>query len=337
MNTVEALSNIGTCGDLCIESNKNVNPNNLILHINPGIPYNLRFLGPFIYAERLYVHKESHVFAGTAEIKRIAKGDLALLEEILEKVKTAKLNSPPPPNSNPNIPMSQTANSGTTINVGDVVRFDSGGNVASASLSSSTVPQTYHTPPKSQRRIYEEIEEFFRKLYSKHHWQKCTMVNVLVKESKEIKILPLISTMCQSIQNCANGADGMSTKISGVNARDIILQKEGRGLQTTFRASFSANVTSLSYEEMEHVFSRGLLDIPQAMKAVNNHYGHPYIYRKVSDYKMAETLYPDILEKYGHKQQEQHLVAIEENINDLPNEAFENQNNLDNPISALDI
>ena len=54
--TIEEISYIGSTKDLWNELHNEINPLSCMLHIHPGNSQTIRFLGPFVRAQRFY-HK----------------------------------------------------------------------------------------------------------------------------------------------------------------------------------------------------------------------------------------------------------------------------------------
>ena len=94
--------------------------------------------------------------------------------------------------------------------------------------------------------------------------------------------------------------------------------------------------THLSTDEVKYIFSTGLYDIKELVKKINEDGTGGYIYEISSKYKMPEKFYQTLQEDFKVKEEQHHFQSAEENINDLPLEAFENAPTSDNPINSLD-
>jgi len=332
--TVELLSCPQTSGDLWTEIYKEDSPNNFILSFIPDSTYTMRLLGPFISARRLYIpHSNvSASFVNSKQIEDIRNGNEKLYDEIMNKIKESLHQMKPPKRTGKDI--------GKLIDEID----------SESDFVDFRCPEP--VPPSMNRRgqaydnislqEYEQLIGFLKALKRGSGWQKHILVNALIRSSnvslplssKMVIIVPLIKRLCQSIFNAVGSSN---IKINGLYAHDLTVRKSGRGLQTRYDVQLSRTPSHLPIEDVNQIFATGLLDIPSVIRDYAKNKFGGYMYKMNSDYKMSEEFFAYLEEEFPVKDEAVHFQRVEENINNLPEEAFENRINVNDAIGSLDI
>lgn len=327
--TIELLSCSKTSLDLWDNIYKDSLNKNPILYFMPNQSYKFRLIGPFIRAERIYVGRDNFngVMGNCREtidkINSILDGNSSLYEDETRKISDDRLakakkakeakNSTVVPDLNPVSIRRQPRVLAGAIRGGGFMNLDA--------LSTNT----YAGP---------EVSDLLYRIFTKIGWQKCVMVNALLKPQNMVQIIPFISSLCDGIFQTAP----RETKINGLFAHDIEIRKEGFGLNTQFHVDLSDKASGLSKKEVEGIMSDGLIDIEEVLKEhLRMKEGSSYIYRIISSYKMSKELNGEFIKSVKKVDAKNHIDQVEDEINELPLEAFENQISLDNPIASLEL
>lgn len=177
------------------------------------------------------------------------------------------------------------------------------------------------------------IIEYLSELDKKITWQKCIMVNVYVKGTG-VKVLLLNRRLCDSIMIAAG--NNPNVILNGLFAHDVSIKKQGEGIKTSFRVALKQQ-TYLSESDMNVIFGNGLIDIPPLIGQLNSSKTSCYYYKKIPNYRMASEFTKTLLEERSHMEENQHLSDVEEHLNEIPVEAFENRNRNRNAIGSLEV
>jgi len=168
-------------------------------------------------------------------------------------------------------------------------------------------------------------------------WQRCVMTNAYVKDKEEgsIAIVPLTPTLCKSIIEVV--MINPDIKISGLNARDIIVLKKGRALKSNFEITMSPSNTFLNHKQTNYVIEKGLLDIPTVLQKINAKKTSVYHYKIKTGYKMPNELMQCLIEDFNGVEENEHIQQAENDFEQLPPDAFEERSARDSAIGSLDV
>jgi hypothetical protein len=298
--TIEELSYVATPQDLWKELHQELNTR--LLYIDNS-PVTVRFLGPFVGASRFYCDYRKYFSAINGGGPRIDDVKIANRDrDEIEKLKGFLRNKMNPHKKNRSF----------------------------SSLTSDDTP----------------TEDYINKI-GNSIWQKCIMVNTYQRKSNDIKVLPLTKTLCKAITNAfitskTHNKKGQKIIVSGVMGSDITISKRGGNnrSQTVYQpASFNITLSkpnSLSYTELEFIASNGLVDLPTLVNNLNKPTS-TYIYRLDSGYKMASEFVDALLAEGKGIEENQHLNNVENHINEIPREAFDNSNDIGGSIGLIDL
>ena len=326
--TIEELSYVATVQDLWKELHQELS-HSLLYISNNDSPVTVRFLGPFVGASRFYCDYRKYFSAingggPTIDDVKIANRD----RDEIEKLKGILRNKMNPRKNN-----------------------------------RSFSPFTSDDTP---------TEDYINKI-GNSTWQKCIMVNTYQRKSNDIKVLPLTKTLSEAIMSAFMGSKvhnkkGKKIIVSGVMGSDITISKSsgnnGRAeavdidgrvrrvrnnvaenwrnnennsyLPTSFNIALS-KPNSLSYTELEFIASNGLIDLPTLVNNLNKPTS-TYIYRLDSGYKMSSEFVDALLAEGKSIEENEHLNDVENHINEIPREAFDNSNDIDGgSIGLIDL
>ena len=322
--TVEILSEPHRVCDLWDEMYSEANVHKLILNYFPNSRFCVRLLGPFVGAERIYVPKITDpkiasFITPSIQIK-LMRRDSESYQRVVEEINQySKEVAPYQPR--------KRRRTGGLFNPNEDRNSD---------------------PSKE----LTDVGSFIEKLYGNAKWQKVVLVNGFIKEESvsfgaasgiKIKIVPLFTTMVNSIfeRSHFRTSDVNDIRISGLCAYDLIITKEGAGMQSRVTGSLSESSTHLSKDHLDYIMGKGLLDIPSVVNEVNMRHQGPYYYRLNGSYKMSSELCGHLQDEFHCRQkyveENNHMKAIDEKINQLPLEAFENSESSLDAIGSLEI
>ena len=322
--TVEELSIPKKVNDMWDDLNEEVNSfHNIILNFSPNQTYTIRLVGPFIKAKRFYAPSKFFPnYIGSEEIRSILGGNEKVYSEVCAKMieenqKKHKTNS-------------VTENK---IGIG-------------------------WSPKKRTSKV--DLGELAR-LFDSKRWQNCVLVNAIVKNTSfltgNIKIVPFSKVMAHSMHLKETGRafrDNRSIdltevdnnigklKINGLYAHDIEILRRGTAQDTHYKIIISDEPSYLPKNSIDKIYRDGLYDIPSILNELNNcsinkRYG--YFYKKVTDYRMPSEMQDMLMEDIKIiKEEEVFNESIEEldnQIGDMPSEAFENRPSMNNSINSL--
>ena len=291
------------------------NSSNLFFFPNTSVN-NIRLLGPFFVAKRVFVPENLELkrYITTDELKQLVlkENNVSLEEKLLKKLsvyKTEYLNS------------LETTRAGEKISV---------------------------------REIQSAISAF-----SKQTWQKVLLINGYVQDSsvdynhtsKNIKIITFTIGSIRQLQQDVFNKRCQNAKINGIMARDILVRRNvesrpprsnNNGLKTDEQMQISDDTTMLPEEAINKIMKNGILDIKKALKSQNNKnldrmHGYFHIIEE-TDFKAPEEFSSLLMTEINDHKQELSIKKISNYKTDnLPPEATDDQDDLNNPIMNMDI
>jgi len=224
----------------------------------------------------------------------------------------------------------------------------------------SVIAESFATPPPSNRWVtqaqtqqtqrnvnpYGEAQGVLKKLYESSKWQRCIMVNALVKsgannQPEGFKLVILTNGMTINTRYNRNAiVPHSSDVISGLFAKDITFKKDGQGLNTIYEMRVDSTPTLLKQSEIDSLFSKGLVDISEVIKDINRRSASQmssYFYRKSSSYKMPDEMYSTLFNELSRIDAMKGVNDAEDKLGTLPDEAFENRDKMSDSINCLEL
>jgi len=188
------------------------------------------------------------------------------------------------------------------------------------------------------KKKYHELERFLTNLYINFGFEKCVVTNVYIKSGDrrgepKVKLVALTNSICKEI---VQKVPELSTKISGLNAKDIIITRRGSGLITRYSADIIEQ-NMLEAPMVKKVFSHGLIDIPSLLNAINSRNGEFYYQFQSDKYIMPDKLTNCLLNDIKVIDENQQLHRANDKIHTLPRNAFEKISKPSSLICGLDI
>jgi len=355
-NLVEELKYNKNLTDLRNSFFEEDNPSRIFLNLYNGQQFDVRLLGPFVKARKIFIDtKKYYDYFSKDEVIKIFNGDEATYNSVITKIVSM-------------MPKSMGAYGNAKVKTDQ--SFGDLNYVSTSSLKPSN-PVNYEGQNELLR---SEADSLIRKIWVEKSWQKCILSNVLVRNNTQttgakLRLFSIsnsnISEIVSQISAARKNIDNVN--ISGLFAHDIQFSKimptistrhahtelipETNNPYVVFRSDpmpispkpyvktavrLSKDQTLLKKDEIEFVFSMGLWNIMKVVEDSNAILKKGYYFKIISDYKMDQSLFEDMKVQYNHDE-EQHFEQVEEDINDIPEEAFENRIDTNNPIESLDI
>lgn len=185
---------------------------------------------------------------------------------------------------------------------------------------------------------YGELGKFLSNIYKGFGFSKAVITNAYIKSGDargepKVKLVALTYAICKEIVQKVPEA---STKISGLNARDIILTRRGSGLITRYEVAVERE--ALLHEKIvSKIFSQGLVDIPSLLNAMNRRNGAFYYQFQSDKYIMPQRLTNILFTDLKEIEEGRHLQRTNEKINTVPRNAFERAAKKIGPINSLEV
>ena len=317
--------------------------NHKILYMEPGTEYNLRLLGPFIKANRFYLNLDPFYLdlISSEDIKKIASQDESTINAVIKRIEDK---------GSPNYSTTGIINSFQPVAIQNNIRdrnsyIDDQGyhNITTNPLYATS--STYTTPAYGNSTDALTLaKNNLWKLYDKSKWQRCVMVNALIKNTNKITLVVLTKHMFHN--SYANRPRKRyhhllnSDKISGLIAQDISIKRTGTGKQTDYNVQVSDEVSELDNNSINYIFNKGLIDINKTIKIINNNSAFKkssYFYKKHDEYKMPEELMHTLSKELTDIDENKAFNDLKSKMNTIPDEAFERKNIMSDPIHSLEL
>jgi hypothetical protein len=318
--TAQLLSASYTSGDLWDALYKEMHAERLMFHFPPDSTYTFRLIGPFLKSQRVYSpYSVLWKYMNKAEFDAIIDQDEKIVRNVIGRMglkrylnKYGKRLSFPEPDSLEEL----------ILKMEEVIR---------------------NTP--SNKDSLAKAVAFIYSAFTGKRMQPCLLVNGLLMDDSNphLHILPLNRSLCDQLtEACLKISRKLKLppskiKLSGVYAHNLRIKRKGSGIKTKYAIAISPEVTFLSDEQIEYIASNGLLDIHAFIAELNRRKKHFYYYTLAKNYRMPETFMNEVLYEAGQKAEEDHFEAIDVSINELPQEAFENINKVNNSIGDLEL
>jgi len=312
--TIEAISTPKTASDLWDDLYKS-RTSNAILSFRDGTVYQLRLVGPFVSGSRIFLPPNLALgsFMSSKELTGILKRDTKICAEVVKRV----LNKTPD-----NVRKKLHIESLADINI----QHPSG-------------------------KVIAEIVRLISALYEKKRWQPIVFSNAIVLNSNtdfqppNPAILCLSKVLCYQIledlvSKSSSKEEASNKKLSGLHAHDITISRQGVGISAKYTAKISDKECDLPSPWVSYLLKEGLWDIRKIAKSANKRVigerFSGFLYRLSNNYKMSKELMAEVFEQAQKVDDIEYVDEVDDNINELPPDAFENYAN-ENTIGSLEL
>lgn len=219
----------------------------------------------------------------------------------------------------------------------DVKRIASGDSQYFTKVISQVQNLIKQSNNRSQKKFHE-LGKFLLNVHKNFNFNKCIVTNAYIKtgdkrDEPKVKLIALSNVVCNEIIQKVPEAD---TKISGLNARDIVITRRGSGLITRYDVAVKRE-SMLDSAIVKKIFSQGLVDIPSLLHAMNKRNGAFYYQFQSGQYKMPDQLINTLFNAMNKLEESQQLARANEKINTLPRNCFEKVNRSRGAINSLDL
>jgi len=365
--TVEELSNIYTTGDMWDSFNQN-NACNKLMYFENGVRYTLRFLGPFYKVNRIYVNKMSYFqdLISSEEIKSVILGNKTVYEKVYDRFnekekeiiseceKKSKLSNQSSCSAMHSTDNTPTYSCYSVDNTPTYSRLsmplprstvEGADNIFNTINSVNSVQRLKTTFFHDEQEKIKEAKMILNRLYQPSKWQPCLLINALVSNNrhKSIEVIALSKIMMREMKY-NNSFFIPNIPVSGLNAHDLIIKRSGEMLDSKYEVKISDSVTSLKKTDMSFILNRGLKNIEAIIKDMNKHSVEKrssYFYRKLSKSQLPEitelSLFQELNKKLGKLDSDMAAIDVDNKLDSLPDEAFEHNGDMNNPIGCLEI
>lgn len=168
------------------------------------------------------------------------------------------------------------------------------------------------------------------------YWQKCILINAFFfSPDRGIKLVAMGHTIINSLVNVG----GYNTKICGINACNINLLKtnfSNNKMDVNYKLSFD-QCKNMDRETLHQIFINGLIDIPSYIKNINENNLSGYYYKISENYKMQSELFNAFMVEAKDIEESSHFEKAEESFEELPPDAFEHRNKMNESINSLEV
>ena len=311
---IEEITLPNTISDLWDELYKTQNPQ-VIISFRDGTGYKFRLLGPFVRGSRLFLAPNSKFYEYMCpdELTKILKGDREVCGTVIKRM----LNKTPD-------------------SIRKKLHVES---IADLKLQSVT------------GRKFAEMASTIENMCYKTQWQPIVFSNAVILDTNAVfatanpAIVCLSKNLCYQILNeiiplSKNRQDASKKLISGLYAHDIMVSRQGQGINAKYTIKVSKQPEHLPNSVVSFVLKEGLWDMQEIVKVCNKKVisgkMNGFVYRIDRDCKMSSELMSEIFDQANQIDEAAYMDAVEEEIADLPKEAFENYAN-ENSIASLEL
>lgn len=366
IKTLEIISCPQTVSGMWDEFEKDSNPNQFFLYMAEGIDYRVRFLGPFLSVNRVFVPRSVNMCVSRKRILEAVKNgglDEKDVEEILENAKKKRL-----------IGCSKKE-------VNEIVRFFSmkpndyptDANALAVNAIVQDCPVEFDNVTVGPNSV--KVITLNRSLCN----TLSTFGNIKISgiKARDVTIRrerpqpqrnqqendPRVHRIQSPLHFPARGFNANRDTYGSNYDRIVVSDQGGNPLpEPTLTSSYSYGVSygvspfaqqeqvvpfnyvvsvaeesNLSQEQIDYVLRRGLIDIPSLLKDLNKASLGCYIYKKVKDYRMPNEFSDAILNEIAKIDENRHVENTDEHLNDVPKESFENVDRFRGSIGSLEV
>lgn len=305
INTIKELSISKTCEDLWDEfDSTSNNPNNNILRFSDNRT-DLRLVGPFVNASRFYSpflkYKDLDRFRENVDMEGMANKDTVAIKRAKEYLSK---------------------------------NFKDG--IEDYSISGNDYWK-YNAP----KPIKCSIDQYFDKLEKGMTWQKCIMSNCLLRNYNYGSCIKVIVITRNIYEEIINNSRNFKGNISGLFAGDISITKtKVNNSKYDNNSKYNIkiqNAGNLKDEEISYIINKGLIDIRTLIKEINNYKNSSYYYKLNSNYRLGSEFMREFLSDASGIIEKEHFENVDDNLHNVPREAFENIKDINNAIIGLDL
>jgi len=316
VKTIEEISIPNTVVDLWEGLYGKQSSRQVIISFRDGTTFKLRLLGSFIFGSRIFLPPNLKLYdkMSSDELSKMLRGD----NEVFETVHQRALNRTP----------DEARNKLHVESIADIKR---------SSLEGKKIIETTN---------------ILKNLHSKFGWQPVFFSNVLILDTNASfstsnpAILCLSKNLCYQIigaiaSSSKSANDAANKKISGLIAHDLTISRNGNGINAKYTVEVSAKESSLPKSMISFILKDSLWDIKEVIRASNKNIIHGknmsgFLYQIQKGYRMSSELMAEIFNQARNIDEFDYMDSVEEQINELPQEAFENRTG-GNSIGSLEL
>tara|TARA_R110000824_G_scaffold12226_7_gene53577 strand:- start:10411 stop:11373 length:963 start_codon:yes stop_codon:yes gene_type:complete len=302
-------------GDVWDVIESNILKSESILTLSNHQTTSLRFLGPFLQGQRLYVPP-------VAKLK-----DLITQKEIIEVIKQneriyqgvrGRIYDEGCKYTNAKAPVKSKKKSQVPKKIGQNLGFPT------------------MNPSSPKEKMFNEALNTLDKLYSSDRWNDIIMVNVFVMDASfnpfaRIRPFCLTNAMAETlfesiVLKSEDDSSASRKKISGLKAHNFSITRKGKGLETKYDIIMDDEPTKMENDHIQKLFSTGLLDLTKVVHSSNKEFSvnrEHFVFKVNEQYRMDEELTQALTNERHKFIEEDHLDAVDNNINKVPDDAFD--------------
>ncbi|MFA5313369.1 MAG: hypothetical protein WC375_08675 [Methanomassiliicoccales archaeon] len=346
-NTIRALSISYQEDDAWSELNSETNLNDLVFRLQPHHNYRIRILGSFMRIRRAFIpqHIAAYECMTDNELMKILNGSLGTKQIVIDRI-------------NKDIEEYKVTKSHKR-SLGEMKTV--------ANTTSYFNPKSGENFETRANQVIKLIQSFGERDRMGGAWGKQVVVNVLNRAllSPDSDSLPpigifvmghkLLVDITSKLAKLPQYTGQGTINLSGLYAVDLGVARRHQPYQPsrgngTHQFSYDIHIfepSRLTDAEINFVLSHGLIDIPLALKDINERTIQRrmgYLYKKASQYIMPDQYWSELKEQFKNVFAESHQTlekeawqTIDDNMDDLPMESFENQGNLRHTINSLEL
>jgi len=311
---IEEISLPNTTSDLWDELYKGQSPQ-VILSFRDGTGYKLRLLGPFVHGNRVFLapNFKFYEFMNASELTQILQGHEPTAEAVVQRIL----------NKTPDSIRKKLHVSGTQ----DIKGHSAAG-----------------------KKVVETVS-VINNMCKKVGWQPVVFSNAVVLDTNATFPTSSPSIICLSKNLCyqilggivalsKDREDAALKRLSGLHAHDIMIARQGQGLNSKYTVRISKNPEHLPSPMISFILKEGLWDIKKVVQASNKKIitgkMSGFLHRVSKEYKMSSELMTEIFEQAQKIDDASYMDTVEEQISDLPQDAFERYAS-ENSIGSLEL
>ena len=324
--TLEVISCPQTVSDLWDDLQKDIDPSKIIMKLLPEISYRFRFIGPFVTVRRLFVPNIVSKNVKKEKVLAIMNGKEEIIDESMKKIfAVVKPNSKEAREADNFFRRKMTGNFGQVcLMVNALVKPHP---EVAGTFDLKVIP--------INRQICTEIASKGQNV--KINGLKAR--DIVIRKQYPQRQYPQYPPNSYANPPSVRPAPFSPFPSGPNNPLGIAISSYMDQSSPNF-PTHTVEIMEESFipqEQIDYLMRRGLFDIRTVIKDVNEmNYGN-YIYKEVSNYRMPKEFNDVIFDELAKPEENKHIEKAEEELSEVPRDAFENIDRLRGPINSLEV
>lgn len=336
LDTVEVLKIRNHSVDSWSELNTEYNLKNHFLIFPKNTRVSIRLIGPYLSTERIYVPSGIKSVLSEQNFYGTLNRKMDHFEESIRKV-------------------NKYCGNNNQVEIDSLVKSCLSNYSHGERAIWSKKGNTRRVLPSNE--YFNDMILFLLKSYYKIGWQKSVLSNAYVYDgfsysevSSNIRVSVFswksMTELCAVINKKRRKNKNKKINISGFFAYDLNVEKTGEGYSTELRMSLSDKPRLMSGQQVQAIFTERLIDMRSLLKDNNRNENTSYLYKIPKEYRVGEEIMSDFYKQIEDIKKTNndtdvgeclHNAELENQMQDIPIDHFENRPSYNRPINAIEV